>query len=304
MAGAPLIIDCDPGVDDAIAILLALGSPELDLRAVTTVAGNRSLDSVTHNALGLLALAGRGDVPVFRGAGRGLLPRNVRFSFAHGDDGLGGYEVPPFAASAGEAHAADAIADIVMAEPPGTVTLAAIGPLTNVALAFAKAPALAGRLKRLAIMGGAVGVPGNITPVAEFNFMHDAVAAEIVLSSGAAIDLFGLNLTRRVVVTDELLAALEAGGGHVALAAAAMLRAYAQRDLAIHDPCVIADLLVPGLFGRTARRIAVDYRPGPTDAQSIVDMDPASMRPLVNLVDEVDAPAVLSLLAERITRLG
>ena len=144
MTATTLIIDCDPGVDDAIALVLALASPELDLAAVTTIAGNRPLDIVTANACGLMALAGRADVPVHAGCRRGLLPREVRWSYAHGDDGLGGVPLPAARPAPAAGHAADALVERIMAAPPQSVVLAAIGPLTNVALAFAKAATAAG----------------------------------------------------------------------------------------------------------------------------------------------------------------
>ncbi|MBJ3776367.1 nucleoside hydrolase [Acuticoccus mangrovi] len=302
MTGDPLIIDCDPGIDDALAIFLALGSPELDLVGVTTVAGNRPLDQVTRNALALLAIAGRSDVPVHAGCARGLLPRNIRNAFAHGEDGLGGLPHPEGIAEP-VGHAVDYLVETIMAAEPGTVTLAAIGPLTNVATAFTREPRLAERLKRLVVMGGAVGVPGNITPTAEFNFMHDPAAAHIVLSSGAAIDLFGLNLTRQVRVTAGFVDGIAASGTRTSTAVAAMTRAYVTKDSAMHDPCVVAKLIAPQLFGGTMARVIVDYRPGPTDGTSLLDPTDTDERLFVNVVETVDSDGVRALLTERIARL-
>ncbi|RAH97423.1 nucleoside hydrolase [Acuticoccus sediminis] len=304
MTGTPLLIDCDPGVDDAIAIFLALASPELDLQAVTTVAGNRPIEQVTRNARGLLSLAGRSDIPVHQGCHGGLLPRTVRWSSAHGDDGLGGLALPDEGAPVAPGHAVDVLVARIMAAAPGTVTLAAIGPLTNVAMAFAMEPSLPSLLKRLVIMGGSVGAPGNITPMAEFNFMHDPVAAHIVLTSGAPIDLFGLNLTRQVLVSADVLEDFARAGTPCTQAARTMLAAYATRDSAIHDPCVIAMLLAPDLFTSHPARVVVDYRPGPTEGASLVDPTNAEGAPTVNVVDTADAGRVLSLFVERISRLG
>ena len=302
MTGEPLILDCDPGVDDAVALFLALGSGVFDLKAVTTVAGNRALDVVTRNARALLTLCGRGDVPVHAGSPRGLLPREVRWSHAHGDDGLGGIALPGDPPPVAPGHAADVIVRHVMDAPEGTVSLAAVGPLTNVALAFAMAPEVPRRLKRLGVMGGAVGVPGNITPMAEFNVMHDPVAAEIVLSSGAPITLFGLDVTRSVRMTPAFLEALEGSASAAARAAAAMMAAYSRRDAALHDPCVIAHMLSPDLFATERACIGVDYRPGPTEGATFPVREAAG-RPCLDVARSADVDAVLALIAEALVRL-
>ena len=197
----PLVIDCDPGVDDAIAILLALASPEVELLALTTVAGNLPLETTTRNALRVLALAGREDVPVAAGAARPLVvPRGRDAAVVHGADGLGGAPAPEPRAAVVPLHAVDLLAEILeRGDEP--LLLAPVGPLTNIALLAALRPELLPRLGRVAVMGGADG-PGNVTPAAEFNIWFDPESAARAFDSGLDITMVGLNATRAAMIGD------------------------------------------------------------------------------------------------------
>jgi len=198
---APLVIDCDPGVDDAIAILLALASPEVELLALTTVAGNLPLETTTRNALRVLALADREDVPVAAGAGRPLVvPRWRDAAVVHGSDGLGGSPAPEPRAAVVPMHAVDLLAEILeRSDEP--VLLAPVGPLTNIALLAALRPELLPRLGRVSIMGGADG-QGNVTPAAEFNIWFDPESAARTFDSGLDVTMVGLNATRAAMIGD------------------------------------------------------------------------------------------------------
>lgn len=261
-----LIIDCDPGVDDALALFLALKSPALEVLAVTAVAGNVAVDHTARNARVLVEMAGRGEVPVFAGCDRPLVRESVEAGEFHGAAGLGDWpaRVPERRAEA--AHAAVAIVDMVMARPAGTVDLAILGPMTNVAMALRLEPKLAGRLGRVAVMGGARAAGGNITASAEYNIHADPHAAAIVLGSGAEVAVFGLDVTHTVRVTAERLAAIAAIDTPLARAAAELLdfanraqaRATGEPSSPLHDPCPIAWLIDPSLFALRPARMAVE----------------------------------------------
>ena len=215
-----LIIDCDPGIDDALALLLALASPELDVAAITTVAGNVSLDRTTANGLRVLELAGRSRIPLAAGCDRPLVRLADRdASEVHGTDGLGGIALPAPAARVVDEHAVDLIARIVCEQP---TTVVAVGPLTNVAVLLARHPAAAARIEHLVVMGGSA-IGGNVTPAAEFNAWADPEAAERVFSSGIRTTVVGLDVTRRATLSRLEVDGI-AAGGRVGLAAAAMLR--------------------------------------------------------------------------------
>ena len=201
MPPRPIIIDCDPGQDDALAILLALGSPdELAVLAVTAVAGNVPLALTQENARKVVELAGRRDLAVHAGAERPLVREPVTAEFVHGATGLDGADLPAPTLPLSAVHAVDAIVDLLRAHEPGSVTLCALGPLTNVALALLKAPEIAGRIREIVLMGGAIG-EGNITPSAEFNIYVDPHAAKVVFEAGVPIVMHGLDVTHQALVT-------------------------------------------------------------------------------------------------------
>ena len=264
----PLIIDCDPGIDDALALFLAAASPELDLRAVTTVAGNRPLDITTANARRVLDLAGRVEVPVHAGCARPFAQDQARCNLVHGADGLGGALSTP-SREPTEGHASDVLAAALLASAPNEMTVVAIGPLTNLALAEIRHPGVLRRSRQLLIMGGAAFCPGNITPSAEFNFYADPMAAHIVLSAGADVKLFGLDVTSKAVMPAQWIASLGNLQGRCGKVARAMLAAYAEQDPLLHDACPVAYLLEPKIFGGVHCSVSVDWRPGPTEGHTL-----------------------------------
>jgi purine nucleosidase len=261
-----LIIDCDPGVDDAVALMLAFGSSELELLAITAVGGNVPLARTARNARILRQIAGREDVPVFMGADRPLRREPAGAGAFHGAEGLG--DLAPFepAVPCAEGHAAEAIIDLVLGRPAKSVALAVLGPLTNLALALRKAPELADRLGPVAVMGGARSEGGNITASAEFNIWADPEAAAEVLASGCDVVMFGLDATHQVRATEARIAGLEGLATPMADATASMMR-FSQRierqivgwdAPPVHDPCPVAWLLNPDLFQLVSCRIGVE----------------------------------------------
>ena len=300
-----VIIDCDPGIDDALALLLACGSPELELLAVTAVSGNRPVDITARNACSLLDLAGRHKVPVLAGAARPLTQPLPRCNLVHGEDGLGGVALQSTRGPAAE-HAADFIARTLLESPAGTITLVAIGPLTNLALAEIKCPGVLRRTKALLVMGGAMFQPGNITPCAEFNFHADALAAHTVMEAGAQVHLFGLDVTSKAVMPDAWIASLAALDTRSGGAAHAMLKGYALEDPLLHDVCPVAWLLEPAIFSGLPCSVSVDWQPGPTEGQSrAAPTSGGRQAETTNAVvyTDVDGPRLLTLVRERLASL-
>ncbi len=301
-----LIIDCDPGIDDALALWVAAASEEFELLGVTCVAGNRPVDTTSDNACRLLDAAGRGDVEVYAGCSRPLAYPQPRCNLVHGDNGLGGVVLPQCRA-ASSLHAADFIEHTLLAAEPGQVTLVAIGPLTNLALAEIKRPGLLRRARALLIMGGAAFCEGNVTASAEFNFHADALAAHTVLSSGAPMHVFGLDVTRQAVMAPEWVESLALLRNHSAAAAFAMLKADVGREPLLHDVCPIAWLLAPGLFHAQPCAVSVDWRPGLTEGQLVATRQHAGDRPsndsVAQVVMDVQAQGLFALVRERLARL-
>jgi pyrimidine-specific ribonucleoside hydrolase len=307
---APLVIDCDPGVDDAMAILLALASPELELVAVTTVAGNLPLETTTRNALRVLALAGREDVPVAAGAARPLvIPRWRDAAVVHGADGLGGAPAPESRAAVVPMHAIDLIAEVLeRSEQP--VLLAPIGPLTNVALLAALRPELLPRLGRVAVMGGADGL-GNITPAAEFNIWFDPEGAARAFDSGLDITLVGLNVTRAAMLMDPDVERIR-DAGPIGAVAAAMLdfyldwqfRHHGLRAVPVHDALAVATLIRPELVTTIEALVTIDATIGPARGMTLVDRyrwkGEASN---AQVAVDVDRDAFVEFLCERLASL-
>lgn len=301
-----LIIDCDPGVDDAVALMLAFGSSRLDLLAVTTVGGNAPLAKTTRNARMLRQIAGREDVPVHAGAERPLRRKPAGAGAFHGEEGLG--FLTPFnpAKTVADGHGVDAILNAVNAREPGTVALAVLGPMTNLALALRREPMLARKLGPVAIMGGARSEGGNITASAEFNVWADPEAADEVLRSGLPVTLFGLDATHQVRATEDRIAALGALGAPTADTAAAMMRfsQTVERDLVggdappVHDVCPVAWLARPDLFELRPCRIAVETQSeltrGHTAVEFRVEAETAPHRWAVT----ADADGVFALIGE------
>src|SRR5213082_3596005 len=209
-----IILDTDPGIDDALALFLALASPEVQLEAVTTVSGNVDVALTTYNALTLLELAGRTDIPVARGIDRPLIRQPFNAAFVHGDNGLGGLQLPEPGIQPVAEHAVDVIIEKILAAP-GEITLVTIGPLTNIALALRREPRIAQHVREVVIMGGALRVPGNDTPTAEFNIFADPHAAHIVIHGGWPIRLVSLDVTTVTLLRREQVDRLAQNGNPV-----------------------------------------------------------------------------------------
>ena len=307
----PLVIDTDPGIDDALAILLALASPEVDLRLVTTVHGNVDLDRTTENALRVLHLAGRSDVPVAAGAATSLVhPQPERAGHVHGEAGLGGVQLPSSPAVPDPRHAVVALAEL-LATSPEPVTVAAIGPLTNIALLLGVFPEAAARIDRLVVMGGSAARGGNVTAAAEFNVWADAEAAHRVLTAGLPTVLVGLDVTLRTVLTGAGLDRLRAAGP-VGATAAGILQSYADVQRArtgadgvvVHDALALTEAIVPGTLGTVRRDVVVDTGLGAGRGQTLVDRRPVPVPPTaVEVAETVDGDAAVAFLVDRLASL-
>ncbi|MBM7043808.1 MULTISPECIES: nucleoside hydrolase [Rhizobium] len=307
MASHKIIIDCDPGVDDAVAITLALAAPdEIELLGVTTVAGNVPLENTTRNAIGLLALLRRPDIPVYAGCARPLMRAVGHRSIMHGTEGLGGVELTNDGIEPASEHAVDFIIDTVMSRP-GEVTLCPIGPLTNVAVALVKEPRLASNLKQIVFMGGAAFGSGNTTPSAEFNVYVDPHAAHIVACSGVQLTMFGLDVTRSVIATPERLVRLETFDNDVARTVVRMMTAYAQGDPCLHDPCVIAWMIDPGLFSGVDALLEVDCAAGPNYGRTVASVSSrhlAGRQANCKIITNARCDDLFEMLEQRLARFN
>ena len=275
MTPVPIILDCDPGHDDAIAILLALASPEIDLTAITTVAGNQTLDKTTANALRILELAGRADVPVYEGAAAPILRERDVAAHVHGESGLDGPELPAPATAKKPEHAVEFLARVYAQAGPKPV-LVPTGPLTNVGLLFATYPDA--RPERIVLMGGSIG-EGNRTPAAEFNIWADPEAAQRVFKEGLDTTMVGLDVTHAAQIRDEHTERMR-GSGRIGKVVAELMDFYARfhreryPDLEgspMHDPVCIAHLVDPTLMQVAPAQIDVDCTEGPSRGRTNVD---------------------------------
>ncbi|UWQ20241.1 nucleoside hydrolase [Jannaschia sp. W003] len=307
-----IIIDTDPGQDDAVAILLALASPELEVLGITAVAGNVPLALTARNARVVCELAGRTDVPVLAGCDRPLRRPLVTAEHVHGKTGLDGADLPDPSMPLGDAHAVDFILDALRREPPGTVTLCPLGPLTNVAAALERAPDIAERIARIVLMGGAYFEVGNITPAAEFNIYVDPEAAEIVFRSGVPITVVPLDCTHKALTNRARNDAFRALSTPVGNAVAGWtgfferfdMEKYGSEGAPLHDPCVIAWLLRPDLF--SGREVNVEIETGSelTRGMTVADWWGVTDRaPNTLFLGDVDADGFFALLTERLGRL-
>ena len=302
----PIVIDCDPGHDDAIAILLALASPELELRAVTTVAGNQTVDKTTRNALKVLELAGRADVPVAAGAG-GPLRRELRTAaHVHGESGLDGPSLPEPTARPVDREATDFLADVI---EPGVV-LVPTGPLTNVALLLQRHPDVKKRLERIVWMGGAI-AEGNVTPAAEFNAFVDPEAAAIVFASGIPVTMIGLDVTHRALFTRSHAERVRGAGraGRVVAELSDFFQRFHERRYRfdgspIHDAMAVGHVVDPTLVTTLHCNVEIETASGHCDGRTLVDRWGVTDGPLnAHVGVDVDAPRFLDLLVERIASL-
>lgn len=296
-----IVIDCDPGIDDAVALMVAEAmQPQAELLAVTTVAGNVGGDLTFANARALMHLLDRGDVPVFKGCpGPILHPAVDDASHVHGDNGLGGVALSQPAGSAPHAHAVDYLIDLCRAAEGDPVTLCPIGPLTNIAVALVKAPDMVRGIREIVLMGGAAFVPGNVTPAAEFNIWADPYAAEVVFRAPVAKVMIGLDVTHQVAATPAWIDALEDGGRHAAGLAASMLRTYQSVGGHLHDPCVPVWLGNPGYFDGVRARVSVGLAHDGDFGRTVATEDPAGD---VLVLTGVDADAVRAAVRAGVRR--
>jgi inosine-uridine nucleoside N-ribohydrolase len=308
MSATPIVLDCDPGHDDAIAILLALASPEIELTAITTVAGNQTLEKTTMNALRILELAGRSDIPVFAGADAPILRERDVAAHVHGESGLDGPELPPPSAAAQPEHAVEFLARLYASSDKPV--LVPTGPLTNVGLLFAAYPEA--RPERIVLMGGSIG-EGNRTPAAEFNIWADPEAAQRVFKEGLDTTMVGLDVTHRALIHDEHTERLR-GSGEVGRVVAEIVDFYAQfhrrryPDLAgspMHDPVCIAHLIDPGLMQIAPAQIDVDCTQGPSRGRTNVDVRGREHfgPPNATVGVGIDGDAFAELVVDRIAAL-
>jgi purine nucleosidase len=302
----PILIDCDPGTDDAIALFMALGDPALDVRHVTVAGGNVGLAHTLRNARALVGLAGR-QVPVTPGADRPLLGSFEDAAYVHGADGLAGVSLPEGPPPA-PGLAADTIRAALRTAGPDGLTLVGLGPATNLALALATEPALAANIAEIVLMTGAL-AEGNITPTAEFNAWSDPEALAVVLACARPITLATLDVTAQALCTPARIAALE-GPGACRAAARAILRAVPPtRRLGglghpQHDSCAIAWLLAPDAFTHREVHVQVDCAPGPGRGQTVIDRWSRLGRPPnARLLETLDADRFFALLDAALSRL-
>ncbi len=308
-----LIIDTDPGADDVVALLLAMASPdELKIRAITTVAGNVRLDKTSRNARLAREWGGREDIPVYAGAPKPLLRTPIYAADIHGEEGLPGVPVHEPKAGLAKGNAVQYLIDTLGKAEPHSITVAMLGPQTNLALALIQAPEITKGIKEVVVMGGAHFNGGNITPVAEFNLFADPEAAEVVLSSGVKLTYLPLDVTHKVLTSDARLTQLAAVNNQASKLVVDILNAYIKADMdhygmpggPVHDASVIAYLLKPELFKGRQIHMQVDSREGPTYGQTIADWYNTLEQPSnVMWIDSADAQGFFDLLSTRLARL-
>lgn len=308
-----LIIDTDPGADDVVALLFALASPEeLNVRAITTVAGNVRLDKTSRNARLAREWAGREEVPVYAGAPTPLVRTPIYAENIHGEEGLPGVAVHEPKKGLEQGSAVQYLIDTLSAAEPHSITVAMLGPQTNLALALIQAPQIVTGIREVVVMGGAHFNGGNITPVAEFNLYADPQAAEVVLRSGVKLTYLPLDVTHKVLTSEARLKQIRGVNNHASTLVGDILDAYVKADMAhyglpggpVHDASVIAYLLKPELFSGRQVHMSVDSREGPTFGQTIADWYGTLKQPAnVMWIDSGDAQGFFDLLSARLARL-
>jgi purine nucleosidase len=308
-----IIIDTDPGQDDAVAILLALASPEeLDVLGITAVAGNVPLPLTQRNARIICELAGRPDMTVFAGCDAPLKRKLVTAEHVHGKTGLDGPQLPDPTMALQPGHAVDFIIQTLRQEPAGTVTLCPLGPLTNIAQAFLTAPDIVDRVQQIVLMGGAYFEVGNITPAAEFNIYVDPEAADIVFRSGVPLVVLPLDVTHKALTTHDRIAAFRNMGTKAGQMVAEWtdfferfdMQKYGSQGAPLHDPCVIAWLLRPELFSGRHINVMIETQGEFTRGMTVADWWGVTGRPANALfIGSVHADGFYALLTDRIGRL-
>ena len=307
----PIIIDTDPGQDDAVALLLALASPmELEILAITTVAGNVPLELTTRNALMMVELAGRPEVPVYAGCDRPMIRDLITAEYVHGKTGIDGAETPPPTTSPADGHAVEHIVEAVRAHPG--LTVCTLGPLTNIGSALQQSPDIAHSIDQIVLMGGGFFEGGNTTPAAEFNIYVDPHAADIVFRSGIPLVMLPLDVTHKALTSDRRVDAFKNLGNKSGTATAGMLEFYERYDMGrygtegapLHDPTVIAYLLEPDLFDGRNCFVQIETESEVTMGMTVVDWwKLTDSKPNCLVINEIDEEGFFRLLTERIGRL-
>ncbi len=309
----PIIIDTDPGQDDAVAILLALASSELDVLGITAVAGNVPLHLTEKNARKVCELAGKPDTKVFAGCSRPLVRELVTAEEVHGKTGLDGPDLPEPTMPLQSQHGVDWMIDTLMAAPDGSITLCPLGPLTNIAMALAKQPAIKPKIREIVAMGGGFFEGGNATPSAEFNIFVDPQAAQAVFTSGVPIVLAPLDVTHSALMPRAWIDSLKTEAGRVGPSVAAMLDFYERFDKdrygedggPLHDPCVIAYLLKPDLFKGRLCSVRIETGSELTMGATVVDWWQQTQGPKnCTYLRYVDAVGFFALIKERLALLA
>nr|WP_319948719.1 nucleoside hydrolase [uncultured Shimia sp.] len=313
MSARKIIIDTDPGQDDAVAILLALASPEdIDVLGITAVAGNVPLPLTQKNARIICELANKTHVGVYAGCDRPLGRDLVTAEHVHGKTGLNGPDLADPTMPLQDTHAVDYIIDTLRAHPAGTVTLCPLGPLTNIAMAFEKAPDIMEKVQEIVLMGGAYFEVGNITPTAEFNIYVDPQAARIVFKSGVPIVMMPLDVTHKALVTAPRNDAFRALNTPVGIAVAQMTdfferfdkEKYGSTGAPLHDPCVTAYLIAPDLFSGRHVNVEIETQSELTMGMTVVDWWRVTDRaPNATVIGDVNADGFFDLLTQRLGRL-
>jgi len=308
----PIIVDCDPGIDDTIALLAAFVSPELKILGITPVCGNQPLERTVRNALQVCELGGRTDIPVYAGCFRPMLREPIHGQF-HGSTGLGHTTLPEPKKTVETMSAVDFLLEAfgAAAEKGERITLCCLGPLTNVAVALRMKPQLVDGIERIVMMGGAYREPGNRTMTSEFNVLADPHAAHVVFSSGVPIVALALDATHQVMLRPEHVAEFFRVSGRISETLAALMafwdrndvRRYGSRGGPLHDPLVIAYLLAPDLFQTEKAHIFVEYESELCMGQTIADWyGKSGQAPNADIVTKVDADGVIALFLERLGR--
>ncbi len=313
MAPRPIIIDCDPGQDDAVMLFLALSArDDLDILGITAVAGNVPLALTERNTRLLCEIAGHTDIPIHAGCDRPIVRPLVTAEHVHGKTGIDGVEIVEPDLQLHDGHAVDFLVESLTAVDDETITLVPTGPLTNIAMALVRQPAIADKIKEIVLMGGASFAAGNITPSAEFNIYVDPHAADIVFNCGRPITVFGLDVTHQVITTPPRLQRFKDIGGRIGEALYGMLDFYDNFDVdkygseggPLHDPCTIAYLLAPDLFELKPCNITIETASELTMGHTAVDFWHVTDKPKNALwAHKVDADGFYDLLIERISRL-
>ena len=309
-----IIIDCDPGQDDAIGLLLAMSSPdELDILGVTTVAGNVPLALTERNARQVCDIAGRTDVPVYAGCSKPMVRDLVTAEKVHGKTGIDGIDIVEPKKPLEDKHAVDFIVETLNSAGQESITLVPMGPLTNIAQAITKDPSILGKIEQIVLMGGAMREGGNISPSAEFNILVDPHAADIVFRCGRPITVMGLDVTHQVLATPERRDRIRAIDNEAARATAGMLDFFNRHDTVkygsmgapLHDPCTIAFLLKPDLFEGKFCNISIETESELTMGNTAVDFWQVTDRPKnATWMHTVDADGFYELLIERLSRFS